>query len=147
MAWQVQRWPRGRRWRSSLLRAAAADQLDERDPSQDVPKFDYDVCLSFAGEQRDHASRVAEELKSRVVRVFYDLFEETELWGMNLYDHLTEIYSKLTQQRFQYSSWLWLFRCFHMMSSKIYSSWLFGCYEKRCTRRKQGLRFPCSYVA
>lgn len=90
MAWQVQQWPRGRRWPSSPLRAAAADQLDERGPSQDVPEFDYDVCLSFAGEERDYVSRVAEELKSRVVRVFYDLFEEAELWGMNLYDHLTE---------------------------------------------------------
>lgn len=55
-------------------------------------EFDYDVCLSFAGEQREYVSRVADELKKRDVRVFYDDFEEAELWGANLYDHLAEIY-------------------------------------------------------
>jgi hypothetical protein len=57
-------------------------------------EYDYDVCLSFAGEQRDYVDSVANELKKRNVRVFYDIFEEAALWGVNLYEHLAEIYSK-----------------------------------------------------
>lgn len=55
---------------------------------------DYDIALSFAGEDRDYVDRVANLLKDRGVKVFYDLFEEADLWGKDLYSHLTEIYQK-----------------------------------------------------
>jgi hypothetical protein len=54
----------------------------------------YKVALSFAGENREYVENVANELKKRGVSVFYDKFEEVDLWGKNLYDHLNEIYSK-----------------------------------------------------
>ena len=43
--------------------------------------YRYDVCLSFAGEDRDYVNKVAEELRSAGVRVFYDLYEQVDLWG------------------------------------------------------------------
>lgn len=46
----------------------------------------YDVALSFAGEDREYVEEVAIVLKRFGVRVFYDKFEETELWGKNLFD-------------------------------------------------------------
>lgn len=55
---------------------------------------DYDIALSFAGEERDYVDRVANLLKERGVKVFYDLFEETDLWGKDLYVHLSEVYHK-----------------------------------------------------
>lgn len=55
---------------------------------------DYDIALSFAGEERDYVDRVANLLKERGVRVFYDLFEEADLWGKDLYVHLSEVYHK-----------------------------------------------------
>lgn len=58
-------------------------------------KRQYDVVISFAGEDRDHAGRLAELLKRDSFEVFYDDYEEADLWGKNLYDHLTEVYSKL----------------------------------------------------
>lgn len=51
----------------------------------------YDVCLSFAGEQRAYVERVAEQLRPHV-SVFYDRYETVALWGRNLYEHLDEIY-------------------------------------------------------
>jgi len=54
--------------------------------------FDYDVALSFAGEQRAEVLQVAECLKRAGVRVFYDEDEKATLWGKNLYDHLSDIY-------------------------------------------------------
>lgn len=58
------------------------------------PKYRYDVVLSFAGEDRSYVERVAKELSVRGVRVFYDRYEQSELWGKDLYVHLSEIYSK-----------------------------------------------------
>ena len=54
--------------------------------------FEYDVALSFAGEDRACAELLAVELQRHGVRVFYDEFEKAELWGRNLYEYLTDVY-------------------------------------------------------
>lgn len=54
---------------------------------------EFDIALSFAGEDREYVDKVATILKSRGVSVFYDKYEEANLWGKNLYDYLTDIYS------------------------------------------------------
>jgi hypothetical protein len=50
------------------------------------------VALSFAGEDREYVEKVAEYLKAKSVRVFYDNYEKPTLWGKDLYTHLQEIY-------------------------------------------------------
>lgn len=55
--------------------------------------FDYDVALSFAGEDRIHAEALASLLKKKGVRVFYDKYEEADLWGKDLYTHLVAVYT------------------------------------------------------
>ncbi len=55
-------------------------------------EFKYEVALSFAGEQRGYVDRVADCLRSRGVSLFYDNYEEADLWGKNLYEHLTAVY-------------------------------------------------------
>lgn len=52
----------------------------------------YDVCLSFAGEDRPYVDRVARALQAMGLRVFYDKYEQSVLWGKDLYTHLDEIY-------------------------------------------------------
>jgi len=54
----------------------------------------YDVCLSFAGEQRNYVEEVARDLVGRGVRVFYDGYEVANLWGKDLFEHLDYVYSK-----------------------------------------------------
>jgi len=58
----------------------------------------YDVALSFAGEDRKYVKQVAMALQASNVKVFYDEFEQADLWGRNLVDHLADIYAK--QARF-----------------------------------------------
>ena len=53
---------------------------------------EFQIALSFAGEDRSYVDEVANILKARGIKVFYDLFEEANLWGKNLYDYLTDIY-------------------------------------------------------
>ncbi len=52
----------------------------------------YHIALSFAGEDRDYVDKVATHLKAAGVEVFYDRFEEADLWGRDLYAHLSEVY-------------------------------------------------------
>lgn len=59
-----------------------------------IEEFNYDVCLSFAGEQREYVRNVADRLIENNIRVFFDEFEEAALWGQDLYDHLAEIYGR-----------------------------------------------------
>jgi hypothetical protein len=59
--------------------------------------YDYDVCLSFAGEQRAYVEEVADALRQLRVKVFYDNFEQVDLWGKNLHDHFDWIYQQAAQ--------------------------------------------------
>ena len=52
----------------------------------------YDVALSFAGEDRNDARRIASLLREKGFSVFYDEYEQAALWGQNLYTHLSNIY-------------------------------------------------------
>lgn len=56
--------------------------------------FQFDIALSFAGENRTYAADVAERLRGQGVRVFYDQYEQAMLWGKNLYDHLEYVYRR-----------------------------------------------------
>ena len=56
--------------------------------------FDYDVALSFAGEDRMLAEELAELVTESGLSVFYDAYEKADLWGKNLYDHLHKLYSE-----------------------------------------------------
>jgi len=55
-------------------------------------EYDYDVALSFAGEDRIVADELAELLVNRKVTVFYDLYEQAQFWGKDLYQHLQIVY-------------------------------------------------------
>jgi hypothetical protein len=52
----------------------------------------YDVTISFAGEERKEARGLAACLKAAGVEVFFDEYQDAELWGEDLYEHLSEIY-------------------------------------------------------
>lgn len=52
----------------------------------------YEVALSFAGEDRVFAKELADALQQRGIKVFYDEYEKAKLWGQDLYTHLSKIY-------------------------------------------------------
>lgn len=57
-----------------------------------MQNYEYDVALSFAGEDREHAKELAELLRTNGYKVFYDKYERTQLWGKDLYRHLSLVY-------------------------------------------------------
>jgi hypothetical protein len=52
----------------------------------------YNVALSFAGEDRLVARQLADLLRQSGFRVFFDEYEKSQLWGRDLYAHLSEVY-------------------------------------------------------
>jgi len=61
---------------------------------RDAAKDEYEVALSYAGEDRAYVEKVAKLLRRAGINVFYDRFEEVELWGKDLTDHLADIYAR-----------------------------------------------------
>lgn len=57
-------------------------------------EYKYDVTLSFAGEDREYVEKVAQILIDNGTKVFYDKFEEVDLWGKDLGIHFDFIYRK-----------------------------------------------------
>jgi len=55
-------------------------------------EFQYDVALSFAGEDREVVEAIADCLSGRGVKVFYDEFEKAKLWGRDLQEHFVNVY-------------------------------------------------------
>lgn len=56
--------------------------------------FQFDVALSFAGEDREYVDTLADRLRTHGVKVFYDRYEQPTLWGKDLYEHLDHVYQR-----------------------------------------------------
>jgi hypothetical protein len=61
-------------------------------------EFDIALSLSFAGENRAYVADIAERLRSRDIRVFYDQYEQTTLWGKNLIENTFCRSASMTQK-------------------------------------------------
>jgi TIR domain-containing protein len=68
---------------------ATAELIDEM-----TEDYEYDVALSYAGEDREYVKKVANSLRRRGIRIFYDEYQRTALWGKDLYEHLDWVYQR-----------------------------------------------------
>jgi hypothetical protein len=59
-----------------------------------IPNYEYDIAISFAGENRGTAEQLATIPKNNDVTVFYDNWEIADLWGKDLYEHLDDLYRR-----------------------------------------------------
>ena len=68
----------------------------ERVTTQSLPtpseNISFDVVLSFAGADREHAEKLKTILKDQGFRIFYDHDHKEDLWGKNLPDYFSKIY-------------------------------------------------------
>ena len=71
-----------------------ANPVERRETKRREARREYDVALSFAGEDREYVEQVAEHLVGLDVKVFYDQYETAELWGEDLAVHLGNVYSR-----------------------------------------------------
>lgn len=60
-------------------------------------EYKYNIALSFANEDREYVEKVAAILKENEVSVFYDKYEEVDLWGKDLGIHFEYIYQRASK--------------------------------------------------
>ncbi len=96
-------------------------------------QFQYDVAISFSGADREIARSLASALMEAGVIVFFDEFEEADLLGKDLYDHLTVIYSK----RARYSL---------MLVSRSYAERVWPTLERRSMQERALIERGKEYV-
>jgi hypothetical protein len=56
--------------------------------------FEFDVALSFAGEDKAIAEKLAKLLTARNRTVFLDMYTTDSLWAKNILDHLVNLYAR-----------------------------------------------------
>jgi len=56
----------------------------------------YHVALTFAEQDRGYVSQVASILRDQAVKVFYDHYEISLLWGKNMLEFMDELYGNNT---------------------------------------------------
>lgn len=66
------------------------DGIQEMEESEDG--YEFDAAISFAGEDREIAEKLANALKGKGMRVFHDEFYKSNLWGKKLTKHFQEVY-------------------------------------------------------
>ena len=91
----------GKEWAGGAAKANAAIESltdpGERRTTEGITSMpereDYQVALSFAGEQRDYVEEVARHLAAKSIAVFYDGFEAAQLWGKDGAETFHKVYS------------------------------------------------------
>ncbi|MFD6445918.1 TIR domain-containing protein [Promicromonospora sp. NPDC060204] len=77
------------------------DHLDLTQVSSEVvprrSRYEYDVAVSFAGNDRSVVQKFVEMLEERDLKVFYDFNQQAELWGKDLRRGLARIYGEQAQ--------------------------------------------------
>jgi len=82
---------------ATSVERAYGPTVDPLEGAEDVKKkvdkeYEFDVALSFAGEQREYVEELANILKDKGIEVFYDKFNQSQLWGKNLVEYFKEVY-------------------------------------------------------
>ena len=57
-------------------------------------QFEFDACISFAGQDRQYAEQIVRMLQAEGLTVFYNADEQSRLLGRELGSYLHEVYSK-----------------------------------------------------
>jgi len=97
----------------------------------------YDVALSFAGEDRTYVEAVASSLKRAGVCVFYDRYEEAELWGKNLYDHLQHVYAEAAEYTVMFVS--------EAYDRKLWTTWERRAAQSRAFEERREYILPARF--
>ena len=60
-------------------------------------EYEYDVAISFAGEDREFARKLAKQLKKQSLSVFFDEFEQSAVLGKNWLEIIRDVYYEQSQ--------------------------------------------------
>lgn len=76
---------------------ATKTPMSQEEGKKELKNFEFNIAISFAGENREIAEELAEKLQRKGIRVFYDRFHKSELWGKKLTTFFQDIYGSKTK--------------------------------------------------
>ena len=71
---------------ASSIKRSSESELEEQST------FEFDIALSFAGEDREIAESLANGLLIEGIKVFYDRFHKIDMWGKKLTHYFQDVY-------------------------------------------------------
>jgi hypothetical protein len=87
-------WSPDARWPTYTIREDVLDSILSQCQVWHLTRFEYDVAISYASEDRTFAEGLADHLGLMGLRVFYDGFEQQALFGKDLYTLFYDVYSR-----------------------------------------------------
>lgn len=57
----------------------------------------YQIAISYTSEDKHIADEIATAMKKASIKVFFDDFEKSSLWGKDLYIHFSEVFKNLAE--------------------------------------------------
>jgi TIR domain len=60
--------------------------------ASEEPTYEFDVAVSFAGEDRELVEEIVSRFKGTGVHVFYDTDYQADMWGEDLVEYLDQVY-------------------------------------------------------
>lgn len=66
--------------------------------------YKFDVALSYASEQIEYVRKVAQILEKNGVRIFFDEFKKSHLWGKELTTYFKEVYYSQSKHCIMFAS-------------------------------------------
>ena len=57
-----------------------------------MPGYQYDVAVSFAGEDRELVEQIVTQLTQSGLGIFYDTNYQADMWGEDLIEYLDDVY-------------------------------------------------------
>lgn len=100
-------------------------------PNEDT-SYDFDIAVSFAGEDREFVEAFVAGVKAAGHRVFYDAEHATEMWGADLVEFFDDVFRKRSRFAVVFVS--------HHYAEKMWTR-----YERRSALAR-GLEQPDPYV-
>jgi hypothetical protein len=109
------------------------DESLERCVDWNAGLYEYDLAISFAGEDRHHARELADTLTERGVTVFFDEYVRSDLLGKDLYAYLQQVYSHTARY------------CI-MLVSEAYADKLWTNHERRSAQERALRQRGAEYI-
>ena len=73
-------------------RLEALETMTEGEQLGEEPAREFDIAVSFAGENREYVADVVEGVKAAGFTVFYDDDHQADMWGQDGVEYLSNVY-------------------------------------------------------
>ena len=87
--------------------------------TSEEPAYEFDVAISYAGEDRELVEEIVRRIKDAGIRVFYDTDYQPAMWGEDLIEYLDQVYRVKARYAIMFISRFYEKKCGRVMSAAV----------------------------